>query len=196
MARIVDLLHDHTGQSLEIVTHLDYRKERLQKFGSEFSGLQLRWSPEHSPIEFSDSRIPALCDSTKPSTPPNLGLIRARLVVGKASQPGVDSLHLMQLGCMDMRYGSDEPWQPSGFIVVWDRQFGELLGLYVGQTSGVIDSGPAPVGPLGALMHIRLSSHPEEQALSPSGPRNCWGPYHLDIDPSSDLNLELPSHMK
>jgi len=192
--RIVDLLHDHNGKSLQIVTHLDYNKERLQKFRSKFEGLELCWSPEHSPIEFSDSRIPVLHDSTGLSTPPDLGLIRARLIVGGAPRSGANSLHLMQLGCMDMRYSSDEPWQSSGYIVVWDRHFGELLGLYVGQNTGVINSGPVPVGPLGALMHIRLSSNPEEQALSPSGtpthPRNCWGPYHLDIDPSPDLDFE------
>jgi hypothetical protein len=192
--RLVDLLHDHNGQSLQIVTHLDYRKERLQNFRSSFEGLELRWSPEHSPIELSDSRIPALHDSTKPSTPSSLGLLRGRLIVGGEPRSGANSLHLMQLGCMDMRYSPEEPWQSSGYIVVWDRHFGELLGLYVGQNTGVINSGPAPVGPLGALMHLRLSSNPEEQALSPSGtpthPRNCWGPYHLDLDPSLDLDFE------
>jgi hypothetical protein len=43
---------------------------------------------------------------------------------------------------MDMRHGPDEPWQPSGYIVVWDRHYGELLGLYVGQSNGVIDLHP------------------------------------------------------
>ncbi|KAJ5855961.1 uncharacterized protein N7529_009905 [Penicillium soppii] len=194
LTRIADLLHDHNGQSLQIVTHLDYRKERLQEFRSKFEGFELCWFPEHSPIELSDSRISVLHDSTKPSSPPSLGLLRARLIVGGAPQSGANTLHLMQLGCMDMRYSPDEPWQSSGYIVVWDRHFGELLGLYVGQNTGVIDSGPMPVGPLGALMHIRLSSNSEEQALSPSGtpthPRNCWGPYHLDIDPSLDLDYD------
>jgi hypothetical protein len=193
LGRLVDLLHDHNGQSLQIVTHLDYRKERLQNFRAKFEGLELRWSPEHSPIELSDSRIPALHDTTQPSNPSNLGLLRARLIVGGEPRSGANSLHLMQLGCMDIRYSADEPWQSSGYIVVWDRHFGELLGLYVGHHS-VINSGPVPVGPLGALMHLRLSSNPEEHALSPSGTpthsRNCRGPYYLDIDPSLDLDFE------
>ncbi|CAI7612889.1 unnamed protein product [Penicillium crustosum] len=191
LGRIVDLLNDHDGQSQKIVTHLDYNAGRLNEFHSKFASLEFRWVPEHSPIEFSNSQIPALHDSSKPMTPSTLGLIRARLIIHGVPQMGVDNLHLMQVGCMDMRYGPDEPWQPSGYIVVWDRHYGELLGLYVGQNTGVIDSGPAPSdGPLGALMHLTLSANPE-RTFYPSGTRtrfrNCWGPYYLDIDPSADL---------
>lgn len=188
---IVNLLHDHTGQSLEIATHLDYDKQRLQEFRSRFGSLEFRWAPEHSPIEFSDSRISPLLDSTKPSAPRDLGLLRARLMVGGTPQSGAHSLHLMQLGCIDVRYSLAEPWKPSHCIVAWDRHLGELLGLFVGQTS-VFDSGPAPVGPFGALMHIRLSSDPRARTLpseTPAYPRNCWGPYYLDVDPSPDLEF-------
>lgn len=191
---IVDLLHNYTGQSLEIVTHLDYDKQ-LQEFRSQFGFLEFRWCPEHSPIEISDSRISPLLDSTKPSAPLDLGLLRARLMVGGTPQSGAHSLHLMQLGCIDVRYSFDEPWKPSQYSVVWDRHLGELLGLHVGQTS-VLDSGPAPVGPFGALMHIRLSSDPQARTPSsdtPVYPRNCWGPYHLDVDPSPDLEICNPT---
>ena len=191
LGRVVDLLNDHDGQSQKIVTHLDYNAGRLCEFHSKFGSLELRWVPEHSPIEFFNSQIPALHDSSEPMTPSTLGLIRARLIIHGVPQMGIDNLHLMQVGCMDMRYGPDEPWQSSGYIVVWDRHYGELLGLYVGQNTGIIDSGPAPSdGPLGALMHLTLSANPE-RTFYPSGTRthsrNCWGPYYLDVDPSADL---------
>lgn len=101
---------------------------------------------------------------------------------------GIDNLHMVQLGCMDMRYGPDEPWQPSGYIVVWDRHYGELLGLYVGQNNGVIDCGPAPSdGPLGALMQLELPGNRNEPIFGRLHARNCLGPYYLDVDPSADL---------
>ncbi|KAJ5383392.1 hypothetical protein N7517_001303 [Penicillium concentricum] len=191
LSRITDLLNDHDGQSQKIVTWLDYEPARLDEFRSKFGLLEFRWVPAHSPIEFSNSQIPALRDSSEPMTPSTLGLIRARLIIHGVPQMGIDNLHLMQLGCMDMRYGPDQPWQPSGYIVVWDRHFGQLLGLYVGQNTGVIDCGSAPSdGPLGALMHLTISTN-DERTIYPSGirphSRNCWGPYYLDVDPSADL---------
>ncbi|KGO71069.1 hypothetical protein PITC_080060 [Penicillium italicum] len=192
LGRIVDLLNDHDGQSQNIVTYLDYNAARLDEFRSKFESLELRWAPEHSPIEFSNPQIPGLRDSSKPMTPSALGLIRARLIIHGVPQMGIDNLHLMQLGYMDMRYGPDKPWQPSGYIVVWDRHYGELLGLHIGQNTGVIDCGPAPSdGPFGALMHLTLSANPNERTFYPSGirthSRNCCGPYYLDVDPSADL---------
>ncbi|KAJ5518511.1 hypothetical protein N7453_000933 [Penicillium expansum] len=187
LGRVVDLLNDHDGQPQEIVTNLDYNPARLDELiRSKFESLELRWVPEHSPVEFSNSQIPALHDLSEPMTPSTLGLIRARLIIHGVPQMGIHNLHLMQLGCMDMRYGPDEPWQPSGYIVVWDRHHGELLGLYVGQNTGIIDCGPAPSdGPLGALMHLTLSANPTSGPRTL--PRNCWGPYYLDVDPSADL---------
>ncbi|KAK4870329.1 hypothetical protein LT330_005383 [Penicillium expansum] len=187
LGRVVDLLNDHDGQPQEIVTNLDYNPARLDELiRSKFESLELRWVPEHSPVEFSNSQIPALHDLSEPMTPSTLGLIRARLIIHGVPQMGIHNLHLMQLGCMDMRYGPDEPWQPSGYIVVWDRHHGELLGLYVGQNTGIIDCGPAPSdGPLGALMHLTLSASPTSGPRTL--PRNCWGPYYLDVDPSADL---------
>ncbi|CAI7620130.1 unnamed protein product [Penicillium glandicola] len=191
LGKVIDLLNDHDGQSQKIITHLDYNTARLDEFRSKFESLELRWVPEQSPIEFSNSQIPALRDSSEPMAPSTLGLIRARVIIHGVPQMGINNLHLMQLGCMDMRHGPDQPWQPSGYIVVWDRQHGELLGLYVGQNTGVIDCGPAPPdGPLGALMHLTLSANPSERTFYPgthTHSRNCWGPYYLDIDPSVDL---------
>ncbi|KAJ5164629.1 uncharacterized protein N7500_006459 [Penicillium coprophilum] len=191
LSRITDLLNDFDGQPQNIVPWLDYNPARLNEFRSNFELLELRWVPAHSPIEFSDSQIPALRDFSEPMTPSTLGLIRARLIIHGVPQMGINNLHLMQLGCMDMRYGPDQPWQPSGYIVVWDRHFGQLLGLYVGQNTGVIDCGPAPSdGPLGALMHLTIPAN-DERTIYPSGirphSRNCWGPYYLDVDPSADL---------
>lgn len=192
LGRIVDLLHDHDGQSQEIITHLDYNEQRLEEFRDKFESLELQWTPEYSPIEFSNSRLPALHDSSVPRTPSTLGLIRARLIVDGVPQMGINALHLMQLGCMDMRYSPDQPWQPSGYTVVWDRHYNELLALYVGNGNGVIDCGPAPANsPFGALMHIKLPTDPDRMSYSPLGTsihaRNCYGPYYLDVDPSPDL---------
>ncbi|KAJ5189722.1 hypothetical protein N7491_008233 [Penicillium cf. griseofulvum] len=191
LSRIADLLNDHDGQP-QIVTCLDDNPAQVVELRSESELLEFRWVPSHSPIEFSNSQIPALRDSSGPMTPSTLGLIQARLIVHGVPQMGIHSLHLMQVGCMDMRYGPNEPWQPSGYIVVWDRHFGRLLGLYVGQNNGVIDCGPAPSnGPLGALIHLTISTTPEEQPFYPSGIRpdsqNCRGPYYLDVDPGADL---------
>ncbi|KAJ5836073.1 hypothetical protein N7447_002099 [Penicillium robsamsonii] len=191
LSRITDLLNDHDGQSQTIVTRLDYKSARLDEVRSKFELLEFRWVPAHSPIEFSNSQIPALRDSSEPMSPSTLGLIRARLIIHGVPQMGINNLHLMQLGCMDVRYGPDQPWESSGYIVVWDRHFGQLLGLYVGQNTGVIDCGPAPSdGPLGALMHLTISTN-DERTIYPSGirphSRNCWGPYYLDVDPSADL---------
>ncbi|KXG47899.1 uncharacterized protein PGRI_017690 [Penicillium griseofulvum] len=191
LSRITDLLNDHDGQP-QVVTWLDDKPERIVELRSKFELLEFRWVPSHSPIEFSNSQIPALRDFSNPMTPSTLGLIRARLIVHGVPQMGTNNLHLMQVGCMDMRYGPDQPWQPSGYIVVWDRHFGRLLGLYVGQNNGVIDCGPAPSdGPLGALMHLTVLPNPEEQTFYPSGicpdSQNCCGPYYLDVDPSDDL---------
>ena len=187
LGRVVDLLNDYGGQPQTIVTHLDCNVA-FDGVRSKFESLELRWVPEHSPIEFSKSQIPALCDLSEPKTPSTLGLIRARFIIHGVPQMGIDNLHLMQLGCMDMRYGPDEPWQPSGYIVVWDRHYGELLGLYVGQSNGVIDCGPAPSdGPLGALVHLELPGYCNERVFDHLHARNWWGPYYLDVDPSADL---------
>ncbi|CAG7942388.1 unnamed protein product [Penicillium olsonii] len=194
--RIVDLLHDYDGQFLEIPTPVCVGKERLGEIGSKLGPVELRWSPEHSPVEFSDSRISLRHDSTRPCTSLDLGLIRARLIIGGVPQSGVNSLHLLQLGDIYVRYGPDGPWQSSGYIMVWDRHFGELLGLYVGQTSGIIDSGPASVGPFGALMHIGPESNLGRGASSSTTLRNCRGPYHLDIDPGPDLAWDFPGRAR
>lgn len=129
-------------------------------------------------------------------TPSTLSLVRARLIIHGVPQMGIDNLHLMQLGCIDIRFNPDQPWQPSGYIVVWDRHYGELLGHCAGQNIGVIDCGPAPSdGPLGTLMHLTLPTYPGERTFYPSGTRprsrNCWGPYFLDVDPIADLIADL-----
>ncbi|KAJ5317216.1 hypothetical protein PENANT_c059G00579 [Penicillium antarcticum] len=193
LGRIMDLLHDHDGLYQEITTHLDYDELRLEEVRSEIESLELRWTPEYSPVEFSNSRLPALHDSSVPRTPARLGLIRARLIVDGVPQMGIHALHLMQLGCMDMRYGPDQPWQSSGYIVAWDRHYNELLALYVGHGNGIIDCGPAPSdGPFGALMHIKLPADPNRTKSSslgsPKNARNYYGPYFLDVDPSPDLH--------
>ncbi|KAJ5776032.1 uncharacterized protein N7511_001043 [Penicillium nucicola] len=192
---IVDLLHDHDGMSQEIITHHGYGELYSGETRSESEFLELRWTPEYSPVEFSNSRIPALHDSSVPWTPSRLGLVRARLIVDGVPETGINALHLMQLGCMDMRYGVDQPWQSSGYIVVWDRHHNDLLALYIGNRNGngVIDCGPAPSdGLFGALVNLKLPTDPIRTNFcslgTPKLARNCHGPYFLDVDPSPDLH--------
>lgn len=191
LGRLVNLLDEQDGNVQDIVTHLDFDKVRLEWFHSEFPDLQLRWCPEHSPIEFSDSLLPTMLEQPSDWTPSSLGLLRARLIVNGVPQSGTTCLHLMQLGSLDMRHGPNEAWQPSGYIVAWDRQYGEMIALFVGKNYGVINSGPTPPdAPFGAAMHIRPSNMANALPLSPNHlPRDSVGPYYLDLDPSPDLGF-------
>ncbi|KAJ5293192.1 uncharacterized protein N7443_009145 [Penicillium atrosanguineum] len=186
LRQLIDMLIDQTGNEQEITTHLNFDPDLLASFHSEFPTLQLRWCVEHSPIEFSDYLLAATTKESKKWSPASLGLIRARAIVNGVPQKGTRALHLVQLGSLDLRYGPDERWQPSGYIVAWDRQYGEMVALFVGKNYGVVDRGAAPSdAPFGAVMHIRPSDMPNALPLSPNRiPRVSDGPYYLDVDPS------------
>ncbi|KAJ5105222.1 hypothetical protein NUU61_002569 [Penicillium alfredii] len=196
LGRIVDLLNDGEATSISVNPMLDFNMRRIEAFRTKHPSLEFRCTFEHSPIEFTDSRLPTLHDSSWCWTPSTLGLIRARLIINGIPQMGRHCLHLMQLGSMDMRSGPDQPWQPSGYIVTWDRQFGGMLGVYVGKGHGVVNRGPVPPdAPFGALMHLLPSetgrgraSGRDRRPTFQSG-RVYDGPYYLDVDPSRDLVL-------
>jgi hypothetical protein len=192
LSLLVDMLIEQTCNEHEIVTHLNLDSDRLNLFHSKFPALQMRWCVEHSPIEFSDSLLADATRGAREWSPASLGLIRARAIVNGVPQNGTRALHLMQLGSLDLRYAPGEQWQPSGYIVTWDRQYGEMIALFVGKNHGVVDRGAAPAdSPFGAVMHIRPSNVPTTLPLSPNRvPLDTEGPYYLDVDPGVDLGFQ------
>lgn len=174
LGRIVELLHDNDGIGLKVVLQGDH-KLNLPEF---------RWCPRHSPIEFSHAELPTLSDRSREWTPASLGLIWVRPLINGVPQPREKSFHLMQLGFLDMRRGSHEAWQSSGYIVGWDRQSGHMSAVFVGTDREVIDRGPMPSdAPFGTLLRIRPSHIPD------SGLWSSVDPFHLDLDPSLDLGF-------
>lgn len=176
LGRIVELLHDNDGIGLEVVPE-----------GANELDLDLpefRWCPGHSPVEFSHAELPTMSDRSREWTPASLGLIWVRPLINGVPQPRGKSFHLMQLGSLDMRRGPHEAWQPSGYIVGWDRQSGHMSAVFVGTDREVIDRGPMPSdAPFGTLLRIRPSNMPD------SGPWSSVDPVHLDLDPSLDLGF-------
>ncbi|KAJ5645440.1 hypothetical protein N7507_011451 [Penicillium longicatenatum] len=190
LGQVLDLLNDFDGDVYNVVVQLNLSEEQWKSFQSEFSSAEFRWCPQRSPIEFSDSPLPTLADQSEHWTSASLGLMRARPYVNGEPQAGANGLHLMQLGYLEMRRGPSEPWQPSGYIVAWDRQYGETIALFVGKHSAVIGRGPVSSNaPFGAVMYIRPFDKPHVLPLSPDRhPREFAGHYYLDIDPSPDLD--------
>lgn len=191
LGQLVHLLNDQGGNVQGLVLDIDLDRKRLNEIRTEFPSLELRWCPEHSPIEFSDSPLPALFEQSEEWTPASMGLIRARSMINGVPQGGTKCLHLLQLGSMDMRHSPNEPWQPSGYIVAWDRQHGGMIALFVGKNYGLVDRGPTPPGsPFGAVIHLRPSTMPNSSPLNPDRfLRDSVGPYYLDLDPSADLDF-------
>ncbi|KAJ5745224.1 hypothetical protein N7520_010406 [Penicillium odoratum] len=186
LGQVVDLLNDYDGDVYNVTAQLSL--EQGESFQSQFSSVEFRWCPQQSPIEFSDSP-PTLTDQSERWTPAALGLMRARPYINGEPQDGANSLHLMQLGYLEMRRGPNKPWKPSGYIVAWDRQFGETIALYVGKYSAVIGYGPTlSTAPFGAVIYIRPLDKAYALPLSPDRRhREFSGRYYLDIDPSPDL---------
>ncbi|KAJ5221058.1 uncharacterized protein N7469_009945 [Penicillium citrinum] len=172
LGQIAELLHEHDGSGFEVTSH-NHSTGGIPRF---------KWCPQHSPIEFSHSQLPVSSDRTGKWTPTSLGLIWARPLINGIVQERGKSFHFMQLGSLDMQYNPNERWQPSGYIVVWDRQFGHMNALFVGTDHGVIDRGPMPSNaPFGTILRIRLPHIPDSEHWSSADH------FHLDLDPSLDL---------
>lgn len=175
LGQIVELLHDNDGIGLEVVP----------EGVGEIDLPELRWCPRHSPVEFSHAELPTESDRSREWTPASLGLIWVRPLINGVPQPRGKSFHLMQLGSLDMRSRPHEAWQPSGYIVGWDRQSGQMNAVFVGTDREVIDRGPMPSeAPFGTLLHIRPPYMPD------SGHWSSVDPFHLDLDPSPDLGFQ------
>lgn len=184
LGQLVNLLNEQDGNTLGIFAFDEDQASQPHP--------ELRWSPEHSPIEFSGSPLPTLYEHFPKLTPASLGLIRARSMIKGIPQGGTRCLHLLQLGSMEMRSSPDDPWQPSGYIVTWDRQHGELIAVWVGKNWGVVDPGPTPPdAPFGTIMHIRTELGPDDlPVFANSVPRDGMGTYYLDVDPGVDLGFQ------
>ncbi|KAJ5272781.1 hypothetical protein N7478_007906 [Penicillium angulare] len=189
LSQIVSLLNNVDGDLLDVTVQPNLNEEQWELFHPKLEGVEFRWCPQQSPINFSDSTLPSLEEQSEAWSPASLGLMRARSWAHGIPQAGANSLHLMQLGYLEMRRGEDDPWNPSGYIVAWDRQYGEMVALYVGEFSGAIDCGPTPSdAPFGTLMYIRPSDMPDMLPLFPDRyPLGFLDHYYLDIDPSADL---------
>lgn len=190
LRRIVDVLNEQDGNPQRVAV-APIGQDMQEFFQSHFSSIEFQWNPEHSPLEFSDSPLPALTDRTEKCTPTTLGLLRARVTINGVPQDTNKCLHLIQLGTLDLRFGAEDSWLQSGYIVAWDRQYGEMIALYVGAGYGVIDRGSTLTdAPFGAIMHIRPAQVPsEEHWPTDRHSRIPARSYYLDLDPSPDLGF-------
>lgn len=190
LLRIVDVLNEQDGTPQRVAVW-PVGRDMQESFQSEFSSIEFQWNPEHSPLEFSESPLPALSDRSAKCTPVTLGLLRARATVNGVPQGNNKCLHLIQLGTLDIRFGAEDSWLRSGYIVAWDRQYGEMIALYVGAGYGVIDRGSTPTdAPFGAIVHIHPANVPgDERSPFDRHPRIPARSYYLDLDPSPDLGF-------
>ncbi|KAF7715140.1 Uncharacterized protein PECH_007448 [Penicillium ucsense] len=192
LQRIVDGLHDQDGCPQD-VTVQPYDSRGADLLRGMSGSIEFQWNPEHAPVEFSDSFCATPTLQSFQITPATLGLLRARAVADGVPQNNNKCLHLLQLGSLHMRTSHQDPWEQSGYVVAWDRQFGDMIALYVGRGFGIIDPGPTPSNaPFGSILHID-STHTPNSRKRFSGRRSRISgyakSYHLDIDPSLDLEF-------
>lgn len=190
LRQIADVLNEQDGTAQRVAIW-PVGQDMQDFFQSHFPTVEFQWNPEHSPLEFSETPLPALYNRSDKCTPATLGLLRARATVNGVPQDTNKCLHLIQLGTLDMRFGAEDEWLRSGYIVAWDRQFGEMIALYVGAGSGIIDRGPtSPDAPFGAIVHIRPAQvSSDEDWPSDRHSRIPARSYYLDLDPSPDLGF-------
>ncbi|KAJ6032655.1 hypothetical protein N7540_003387 [Penicillium herquei] len=188
--QITDLLNNHDGDVIEVSVQPHLTPDELHSISTKLQNAAFRWCPQRSPIEFTNSALPDMTSESTRWDPASLGLLWARSWAHGSPQAGANSLHLMQLGYLEMRDNPDDPWRPSGYIAAWDRQFGEMVALFVGEYSAVIDPGLTPSDPpFGALMYIQPSDTPPASFLNSDRlARGILGHYYLDVDPSPDLD--------
>ncbi|CAL5870413.1 uncharacterized protein PFLUO_LOCUS4649 [Penicillium psychrofluorescens] len=175
------------GRAVDILNDCDERPCHFADPSVKNAPWRVRFLPQHSPIEFSDSQLPVSYDSSRPWTPSTLGLMRAHQILNGVPQTGHHCLHLLQLGTLEIQHLENSPWERTGYIVTWDRINGNFLAVNVGQSTGVIDPGPAPKsGPFGSVMPLMFEDRPYKGRLQVG-----WftADLYLDMDPSPDLGF-------
>lgn len=193
LGRIIDLLNNYDGDLIDVTARPQISTFMRQHEGSRLDHTEFRWCPQPSAIDFSNESFEDddMTEQSDRLSPASLGLMRARSWAHGVPQAGASTLHLLHLGYLEMRGDPDDPWQPSGYMVAWDRQFGDLVALYVGENSAVVAQGPTPAeAPFGALMNLWPSDGPAPHAVSVARERQArgvLGRYYVDIDPSPDL---------
>lgn len=189
LEKLADLLHEHDGSRIPVT--LQFRKH---------DSIELAWFPQCSPIEFAGALPTLRRDVSHPMSHQSLGLVRARLDCdGRPALRG-PVFHLMQLGFLAARPVAQNPqaeidqssWAETGHLVAWDRVAGDLLILFVGKGSGVIDAGlQAASSPPHSLPRIsRIATQPLTRgSFAHNAPilRGPSTPVHLDVDPAADL---------
>lgn len=193
LGRIIDLLNNYDGDLIDVTARPQTSTFMWQHEDSRLDHTEFRWCPQPSAIDFSNESFEDddMTEQSDRLSPASLGLMRARSWAHGVPQAGANTLHLLHLGYLEMREDPDDPWQPSGYMVAWDRQFGDLVALYVGENSAVVAQGPTPSeAPFGALMSLWPSDAPAPHAVSVARERQTrgvLGRYYVDIDPSPDL---------
>ncbi|KAH8428408.1 uncharacterized protein LDX57_006106 [Aspergillus melleus] len=138
LGRIADLLDDHEGQLVPISTPNEK--------------LEFAWSPERSPIKFSDTPPTLQTDFSKPYPVSSLGLLRIRLRDNQISPAPQYSARIIQLGRLLLRRRGqrrqqrqpginewiyvDYDWTPTDYIVGWDRVHARFVLVYASKDEG------------------------------------------------------------
>ncbi|OJJ44127.1 hypothetical protein ASPZODRAFT_145239 [Penicilliopsis zonata CBS 506.65] len=193
LGQIIDMLDEHEGSEIPVRILND------RSLAFEFA-----WFPRSSPIEFSDSLLPARYDMSRPWSPVTLGLIRARPDDSGSPVSYGNSLHLIQLGYLNMRPILDSvdeaqsktmySWKETGHLVAWDRTAGKFLAVFVGKGHGVIEPGlqvtpQQPPAGLYSLEEVEVVDNSGDfWSVSPKSPiKSSSANYHFDLDPATDL---------
>ncbi|KAF3483625.1 uncharacterized protein GIQ15_02949 [Arthroderma uncinatum] len=194
LTMISDLLNEHEGIEIPLrIKTLD---------NSEL--LDYAWFPCCSPLEFAGNLPSTGRDMYQPLSTASLGLISVRVDGNGIPVRSLGDVRLMQLGYIGVRASrscndsdiSEEPterWRNTGHIVALDRQSGELVILWAGEGSGVINPGlvkPAPPPELPYIFGNVTLDASETLVLSQRdniGALNHEQSYWVDVDSGSDI---------
>ncbi|KAI1914761.1 hypothetical protein LOZ53_003073 [Ophidiomyces ophidiicola] len=190
LSMMADILHEYDGVEMSLCTTRD----------DNLGQIELTWIIQCSPVEVLQNTMPAVAYDNVSLNCSSLGLLRVRQDCNGAPQKLSPHLYLMQLGYVAARNKTlDERNKstPTGHLVCWDRQKGELILLWVGESCGVVGAGPRQSQPppyfqyscvkAGKLTEQQQRSEFDIQGLELieifKDERNVW----IDIDPAYDL---------
>ncbi|RAL04091.1 uncharacterized protein BO80DRAFT_422473 [Aspergillus ibericus CBS 121593] len=193
LGKIAELLDEHEGDVIYV---------SIPSTGA--SNFEYAWFPRHSPVQFTGAVSSATEDITPPWTPSTLGLIRVSYDNNGTPLTSERSVHAMQLGplvrrpkCIpDSDPNHAHPWEETGHMVAWDRVYGKLIAVFVGQSNGPIehriDSRAArPQSGLNAITTVGLpggtATSSNNDIILSIGNGSLY--YHIDTDPGLDLIL-------